>query len=212
MNNPRVLVLISGRGSNLAALARMLDSAAAPGQLVGVVGNRADAAGLHWAREHRLPTQLVDHQAFESREAFDQALLQACESCRPDLVVLAGFMRVLGEAFVQAYSGRLINIHPSLLPAFAGLHTHRRALEAGAKVAGATVHYVTPTLDHGPIIAQAVVPVRPDDDEQRLADRVLQAEHHILPLAVAWHLRGELDIHGGVVRHRRAAAQQFFFE
>lgn len=212
MTIPRVLVLISGRGSNLAALARMLDSADTPGQLVGVIGNRPEAAGLQWARDHQLPTRLVDHRDFESRQAFDQALLQACEAWAPDLVVLAGFMRMLGEAFVQTYSGRLINIHPSLLPAFPGLHTHRRALQAGAKVAGATVHYVTPALDQGPIITQAVVPVRPGDDEQRLADRVLQAEHHILPLSVAWHLRGELDIHDGVVRHRGGAAQQFFFE
>jgi len=206
----RILVLISGRGSNLAALVGAARAQAWPAQVVGVISNRPQAAGLAWAREQGLFTQVVDHQAYASREAFDEALLQACQAHRPDLLVLAGFMRVLGTAFVQHYEGRMINVHPSLLPAFTGLNTHRRALEAGVKVAGATVHYVTPTLDHGPVIAQAVVPVLAHDTEQGLAERVLQAEHALLPLAVGWHVRGELLTHGGRVQHRHAAAQTLF--
>ena len=203
----RILVLISGRGSNLAALVQAAREQAWPAEVVAVIGNRPQAAGLQWAREQGLATQVVDHQAFDSREAFDAALLAACQGHRPDLVVLAGFMRVLGDAFVRHYEGRLINIHPSLLPAFPGLHTHRRALQAGVKTAGATVHYVTPVLDHGPVIAQAVVPVLAQDTEQALAERVLQAEHRLLPLAVGWHVKGELQIQDGVVRHRFGAAQ-----
>lgn len=209
--NTRILVLISGRGSNLAALVRAARVEGWPAEVVGVISNRPQAAGLQWASEYDLPTQVLDHQAFGSREAFDAALLAACEAHRPDVVVLAGFMRVLGEAFVRHFEGRLINIHPSLLPAFTGLHTHRRALEAGVKWAGATVHYVTPTLDHGPVIAQAAVPVLPHDTEQTLAERVLQAEHRLLPMAVGWHVKGELHLHQGVVHHRSAAPQALFF-
>jgi phosphoribosylglycinamide formyltransferase 1 len=185
MNNPRVLVLISGRGSNLAALARMLDSAAAPGQLVGVVGNRADAAGLHWAREHRLPTQLVDHQAFESREAFDQALLQACESCRPDLVVLAGFMRVIKEPLLRAFPWRIINLHPSLLPKFPGLDGIGQTWRSGEPEGGCTVHWVTEVVDGGSILGQARVSRLPDDTEAAFAERIHAAEHRLLPEVVA---------------------------
>ncbi len=207
----RILILLSGRGSNLAALVEAAREQDWPAQVVGVISNRPQAAGLAWAHAQGLPTQAVDHQAFASRQAFDAALLAACQSYRPDLVVLAGFMRVLGTEFVRHYEGRLINIHPSLLPAFTGLHTHRRALEAGVKLAGATVHYVTPTLDHGPVIAQAVVPVQADDDESSLAERVLQAEHRLLPLAVGWHVRGELDLQEGLVHHRRGLPQSLFF-
>lgn len=207
----RILVLISGRGSNLAALAQAAREQAWSAELVGVISNRPQAAGLLWAQQQGLSTLTLDHQAHSSREAFDAALLKACESHRPDLVVLAGFMRVLGDAFVHHYAGRLINIHPSLLPAFPGLQTHRRALEAGVKLAGATVHYVTPSLDHGPVIAQAVVPVQPQDTESDLSERVLRAEHRVLPLAVGWHLRGELQVQDGVVRHRFGAPQALFF-
>ncbi len=207
----RILILLSGRGSNLAALVEAAREQDWPAQVVGVISNRPHAAGLAWAHAQGVPAQAVDHQAFASRQAFDAALLAACQSCRPDLVVLAGFMRVLGTEFVRHYEGRLINIHPSLLPAFTGLHTHRRALEAGVKLAGATVHYVTPTLDHGPVIAQAVVPVLADDDESSLAERVLQAEHRLLPLAVGWHVRGELDLQEGLVHHRRGLPQSLFF-
>lgn len=206
----RLIVLISGRGSNLAALVQATREPGWPAEIAGVISNRPQAAGLHWALAQGLPTQVVDHQSFPDRAAFDTALLAACESYRPDLIVLAGFMRVLGDAFVRQYEGRLINIHPSLLPAFAGLHTHRRALEAGVKMAGATVHYVTPLLDHGPIIAQAAVPVQPQDTETALAERVLEAEHRLLPLAVGWHLRGELQMDHGIVRHRHGASQLIF--
>ena len=206
----RLIVLISGRGSNLAALGEGLQREGWPAQLCAVVSNRPQAAGLDWARQHGVPTEVIDHTAFGTRAEFDAALLQACQRLQPDLVVLAGFMRVLDTAFVEHFAGRLINIHPSLLPAFAGLHTHRRALQAGAKVAGATVHYVTAELDHGPIIAQAVVPVRPGDDEQRLSERVLQAEHRLLPMAVGWHLRGELSVQDGIVRHSNSQAQCLF--
>ncbi len=209
--NTRILVLISGRGSNLAALVKAAREEAWPADVVGVISNRPQAAGLQWARDHGLSTVALDHQAFETRDAFDAALLAACEAHRPDVVVLAGFMRVLGDGFVRHYEGRLINIHPSLLPAFTGLNTHRRALEAGVKWAGATVHYVTPTLDHGPVIAQAVVPIEPRDTEQTLAERVLQAEHRLLPLAVGWHVKGELHLQNGVVHHRADAAQALFF-
>lgn len=210
--NTRILALISGRGSNLAAVVEAAHAQAWKAQWVGVISNRPQAAGLQWARDHGLHTQVLDHQAFETREAFDAALLQSCKALQPDLVVLAGFMRVLGEPFVRHFEGRLMNIHPSLLPAFPGLHTHRRALECGVKAAGATVHYVTPTLDHGPVIAQAVVPVRAGDDEQALAERVLQAEHRLLPLAVGWHVNGELALQSGVVHHRRGAPQVLFFD
>jgi phosphoribosylglycinamide formyltransferase-1 len=207
----RILVLISGRGSNLAALVQAARVQAWPAQVVGVISNRPQAAGLQWAQSQGLGTRVLDHHHFASREAFDEALQSACLAHRPDLVVLAGFMRILGVSFVRHFEGSLINIHPSLLPAFNGLHTHRRALQAGVKVAGATAHYVTPALDHGPVIAQAVVPVWAHDTESSLADRVLRAEHHLLPLAVGWHVRGELQLQDGCVHHRRGAAQTLFF-
>jgi len=207
----RILILISGRGSNMAALVGAARQQRWPAAVVGVISNRPQAAGLEWARGQGLATQVVDHQAFASREEFDAALLAACQSLCPDLLVLAGFMRVLGESFVRPFEGRIINIHPSLLPAFTGLRTHRRALDAGVKLAGATVHYVTPALDQGPVIAQAVVPVQPDDDEPALAARVLQAEHQLLPLAVGWHVRGELKLETGLVRQLHGRPQALFF-
>ena len=203
----RIVVLASGRGSNLHALLQAAAAPAWPGRVVHLLCNRPEAPVLRVAQRFGVATDVVDHQAFRSRADFDAELRRRCQALQPDLVVLAGFMRVLDEAFVRAFEGRLINIHPSLLPAFAGLHTHRRALQAGVKLAGATVHYVTPELDHGPIILQAAVPVYADDDEARLADRVLQVEHRILPLAVEWHLRGELLVHEGVVNHRQRATQ-----
>ncbi len=208
----RVVVLISGRGSNLAMLVEACRRDAWPAEIAGVVGNRPGAAGLRWAAEQGLPTELVDHELHGSRQSFDEALLQACNALRPDLVVLAGFMRILGEPFVRHFGGRLINIHPSLLPAFGGLHSHRRVLREGAKVTGATAHYVTPELDHGPVIVQAAVPVLNDDDEASLSARVLRAEHRILPLAVGWHLRGDLRIEDGRVLHRQRAAQSMWLE
>lgn len=178
-----------------------------PAQVVAVIANRTDAAGLKFAAAHGIATVVVDHQGFADREQFDAALAAAIDLQRPDLIVLAGFMRILGDEFVRRYEGRLLNVHPSLLPAFPGLRTHRRAIEAGCKVAGATVHFVTPTLDHGPIVAQAVVPVLPQDDECTLAARVLEREHLIYPRAVRWFVEGQLRMGHGVVTHVGGAAQ-----
>ncbi len=203
----RIVVLVSGRGSNMEAIVRRCAEQGWPAQVVAVLANRADAGGLLFAAAQGIATGVVDHRDFASRDAFDAALAAAIDQHRPDLVVLAGFMRILGAGFVAHYAGRLLNIHPSLLPAFPGLHTHRRALLAGCKAVGATVHVVTPELDHGPIVIQSVVPVRPDDDEARLAARVLATEHVIYPLAVRWFVEGQLDIAAGVVRHRGGASQ-----
>jgi len=175
--------------------------------VVAVLANRADAAGLRHAADRGIATAVVDHRAHASREDFDAALAEAIEAHAPDVVALAGFMRILGPAFVRRYEGRLLNIHPSLLPAFPGLHTHRRALAAGCKVAGATVHLVTSELDHGPIVMQSVVPVHPGDDEQALAARVLATEHVIYPLALRWFVEDRLRIEDGVVSHTGGASQ-----
>jgi phosphoribosylglycinamide formyltransferase-1 len=191
-----VVVLISGRGSNLRAL---LDAELA-GTIVAVISNRVDAGGLAIAEARGVPTAVVAHRDFPSREAFDAALIETIDPHRPDLVVLAGFMRVLTPDFVAHYSGRLINIHPSLLPAFPGLDTHRRALAAGVKIHGCTVHFVTDALDHGPIIAQAAVPVLDDDDEASLGARVLAEEHRIFPDAVRKFCERRLVIADGHVR------------
>jgi len=188
-----IVILISGGGSNMAAIvkaAQQQDWAGKLGARVSaVLSNKADAKGLIFAQEQGINTEVLDHRQFETRDAFDAALMQRIDAQdpqgRPALVVLAGFMRILTPAFVDHYAGRLLNIHPSLLPAFTGLHTHRRAIEAGCKFAGATVHQVTAELDHGPILAQAVVPVLPDDDEHTLAARVLTQEHRIYSEAIA---------------------------
>jgi phosphoribosylglycinamide formyltransferase-1 len=203
----RIVILISGRGSNMEVLVETAQRERWPAECVAVLSDRPDAAGLAWARARGIATVVVDRAALPNRAAFDQALDEAVAALSPDLVVLAGFMRILRDDFVQRHAGRLLNIHPSLLPAFPGLHTHRRALEAGCTVAGATVHFVTPALDHGPIVLQAVVPVRPDDDEATLAARVLEQEHRIYPLAVRWWLEGMLSIDGLRVRHRLGAPQ-----
>ncbi len=176
-------------------------------RVVAVVSNRPDAAGLAFAAAQGIATAVVDHREYLDREAFDAALGEAIDSHAPDLVLLAGFMRILTPAFVQRYAGRLLNIHPSLLPAFTGLHTHRRAIEAGCKVSGATVHFVTSDLDHGPIVAQAVVPVLPDDSEDTLSARVLAREHLLYPLAVRWYVDDLLRVEGGVVRQLHGESQ-----
>ena len=176
-------------------------------RVVAVVANRADAAGLEFARQHGIATAVVDHTAFDSRNAFDAALAAAIEAHGPDVVALAGFMRILTDDFVETFAGRLVNVHPSLLPAFTGLHTHRRAIEAGCKLAGATVHFVTPVLDHGPIIAQAVVPVLPGDTPEALSARVLEREHVLYPRAVRWLVHGLLRTSGGTVSHTRGEPQ-----
>jgi len=188
-----IVILISGSGSNMAAIVKTAEREhwrdKHSARVAAVISNKADAKGLVFARERGIAAEVLDHQAYASREAFDAALMAAIDrhdpSGRPALVVLAGFMRILTPAFVSHYEGRLLNIHPSLLPAFPGLHTHQRAIEAGCKFAGATVHQVTTELDHGPILAQAVVPVLPGDDEQTLAERVLTQEHLIYPRAIA---------------------------
>lgn len=183
-----IVILISGGGSNMQAIVRMAqrdDWAKKIGARVsGVISNRADAKGLALAQAHGIATQVVDHKAFASREAFDNALADAIDAQQPALVVLAGFMRILTPDFVSRFSGRLINIHPSLLPAFPGLHTHQRAIDAGCSVAGATVHQVTAELDHGPILAQAVVPILKGDTAALLAARVVTQEHLIYPKAI----------------------------
>ena len=184
-----IVILISGGGSNMAAIVRAAQRdnwrQLYGAQVGAVVTNRPDAGGLAIAREHMIATDVVDHQRFASREAFDEALARAIDAHRPALVVLAGFMRILTPGFVARYQGRLLNIHPSLLPAFPGLHTHQRAIAAGCRIAGATVHQVTAELDLGPILAQAAVPVLPDDTAESLAARVLTQEHLIYPRAIA---------------------------
>lgn len=195
----RIVILISGRGSNMEAVVRACAAEGWPAQVVAVISNRPGAPGLDFARSCGIEAEVVDHRAYADRDAFDQALSAALDRHQPDLVVLAGFMRVLGESFVRHYEGRLLNIHPSLLPAFPGLHTHRRALEAGCKIAGATVHFVTPTLDHGPVVVQAAVPVLPGDNEASLSARVLRAEHQIYPRSVRWFVQGQLEVRAGVV-------------
>ena len=199
-----MVVLISGRGSNLQAIVE----AGLP--VAAVISNRADAAGLGYAAGRGIATAVVAHRDYATREAFDAALAQAVDSFRPDLLVLAGFMRILSDGFVQRYQGRLLNIHPSLLPAFPGLDTHARALAAGVKLHGCTVHFVTAQLDHGPIVIQAAVPVRPHDDEAGLAARVLAQEHRIYPVAVRWFLEEELVIENGVVHVKGDYPQQLY--
>jgi phosphoribosylglycinamide formyltransferase-1 len=190
-----VVVLISGRGSNMQAL---LD-ADVGARIAAVISNRADAHGLEIARGRGVPTLVVEHRDYRTREAFDAALAAAIDGFSPHLVVLAGFMRILTPGFVEHYAGRLINVHPSLLPSFTGLDTHRRALEAGVKIHGCTVHFVTAALDHGPIVAQAAVPVRENDSEASLAARVLEQEHRILPASVRAFCQGRLQIADGRV-------------
>ena len=187
-----IVILISGSGSNMAAIVRAAQqerwSERLGARVAAVLSNRADAKGLVFAREQGIATAVIDHKAYPDREHFDVALRDEIDRHAPSLVVLAGFMRILTAPFVAHYAGRLLNIHPSLLPAFPGLHTHQRAIEAGCRVAGATVHQVTAELDHGPILAQAVVPVLPQDTPDVLAQRVLTQEHRIYPAAVAQFL------------------------
>jgi len=199
-----VVVLISGRGSNM----RALIEAGIP--VAAVMSNKGDAAGLRFAAERGIDTAVIAHRDYPTRDAFDAALGDAVERYQPRLVALAGFMRVLTARFVDRFAGRLVNIHPSLLPAFPGLDTHERALEAGVKVHGCTVHFVTTELDHGPIIIQAAVPVRADDDADRLAARVLREEHVVFPKAVRWFLDQRLELEGGRVRVKNDDAQLVF--
>jgi len=195
-----VVILISGRGSNMEAIVRAAQNGQWPCRIAAVVSNRADAAGLGFAERHGIPAVVVANKEYPTREAFDAALREAIDRFVPDLVVLAGFLRILTPPFVEHYAGRMLNIHPSLLPAFPGLSTHRQALAAGVATHGATVHFVTAELDHGPVVAQAAVPVLPDDTEASLAQRVLEQEHIIYPRAVRWFVEGRLNIVDGLVR------------
>ena len=202
-----IVVLISDRGSNMQAIVRACAAEGWGARVAAVVSNRPDAPGLVFAHDHGIATAVVDHRAFGSREAFDAALAHTIDGFAPDVLALAGFMRILTPGFVQPYDGRMLNVHPSLLPAFSGLHTHRRAIEAGCKLAGATVHFVTAELDHGPIVIQAAVPVLPHDSETTLAARVLEKEHLIYPRALRWLVNSELAVAGGVVRHAGGESQ-----
>jgi len=194
-----VVILVSGRGSNMEAMIAARAAGELPVNLAAVISNRPDAGGLATAAAAGIATRALDHKAFAGREAFDAALAECIDSFAPDLVVLAGFMRILTADFVRHYEGRLLNIHPSLLPSFPGLHTHRRALEEGVRIHGCTVHFVTAELDHGPVVIQAAVPVLDDDDEASLAARVLKQEHRIYPQAVRWFAEDRLALVGGRV-------------
>ncbi|WP_165674207.1 phosphoribosylglycinamide formyltransferase [Metapseudomonas otitidis] len=189
-----VVVLISGSGSNLQALIDSTTSAGHPARIRAVISNRADAYGLERARQAGIKTRVLDHREFDGREAFDQALAALIDSFSPQLVVLAGFMRILTPGFVRHYTGRLLNIHPSLLPRHKGLHTHQRALEAGDAEHGCSVHFVTEELDGGPLVVQAVIPVESGDSPDTLAQRVHAEEHRIYPLAVRWFAEGRLRL------------------
>jgi phosphoribosylglycinamide formyltransferase-1 len=189
-----IVVLISGRGSNLQAIIDAVNTGQLPAEIRAVIGNEPGAPGLARARTAGIPTHTIDHREFAAREQFDQALMRSIDAYHPRVVVLAGFMRILSNAFIDHYAGRLLNIHPSLLPAFPGLNTHARALQSGAKYHGASVHFVTHEVDGGPVIIQAAVPVLPDDVPETLAERVLMEEHRIYPLAIGWFLSGRLSI------------------
>ena len=196
----RLVILISGRGSNMAAVIDAVQAGGIDAQVAGVISNRPDAGGLAIAAGHGVATAGVDHTLTPNRDDFERALAAAIDGLSPQLVVLAGFMRVLSAGFVARYEGRMLNIHPSLLPMYPGLATHRRALADGVKVHGCSVHFVTPEVDHGPIVAQAAVPVRDNDDEASLAARVLEAEHRILVAAIRWFCEDRLVIEGHRVR------------
>jgi phosphoribosylglycinamide formyltransferase-1 len=195
-----IVILISGRGSNMEAIVRAQQAEAWPARIAAVISNKPDAKGLAFAQAHGIPTAVVPNKEFSTRDAFDAALQDTIDGFEPDLVVLAGFMRILTAPFVEHYAGRMLNIHPSLLPLFPGLHTHRQALDAGVEEHGATVHFVTAELDHGPAVIQARIPVLPGDTEDSLADRLLAEEHVIYPQAVRLFIEDRLSIEGGEVR------------
>jgi len=201
-----IVILISGRGSNMEAIIHAAAAEKWPARIAAVISNRADAVGLRTAALAGIPTATVEHGNYPDRVSFDRALAEQIDFFQPDLVVLAGFMRILSAGFVEHYRGCLLNIHPSLLPSFPGLSTHRRALEAGVRFHGATVHFVTQTLDHGPIVDQAVVPVFEDDVEETLAQRVLSEEHRIYPEAVRGIVEGRIRLDGDHVRRSVCAA------
>lgn len=198
-NKTRVAILISGRGSNMQALVEAARAPGYPAEIVLVISNRPDAPGLAWAKAQGLPTLALDHKLYENREHFEGQLQSVLEISKIDLVALAGFMRLMTAPFVERWRGRMINIHPSLLPLFKGLHTHEQALAAGVRISGCTVHFVSSEMDAGPIIAQAAVPVLPGDSPDTLAARVLAAEHRLYPAALALVARGQAVLNGDVV-------------
>ena len=200
-----IVILISGRGTNMQAIVDAAGLEKWPARIAAIISNKAGAEGLSYAAQKNIPTAVVANTDYPTREAFDTALRLVIDSFQPDLVVLAGFMRILSSEFVHHYDARMLNIHPSLLPSFPGLKTHRQALEAGVKVHGATVHFVTPDLDHGPIVAQVVVPVLAGDTEASLAERVLAEEHIIYPRAVRWFIEGHLHLENNHVQVAAAA-------
>ena len=195
----RIVVLLSGRGSNFQSLLNASLTGELSGSIDLVISNRPQAGGLAIANNANIDTALIDHQAYATRDAFDADLAGVIDSVTPDLIVLAGFMRILTQSFVSQFAGRLLNIHPSLLPLYPGLNTHQRALDNGDTHAGATVHYVTGELDGGPSVIQARVPIEPGDTKDQLADRILRVEHQIYPQAVNWHLSGRLALRNGVL-------------
>lgn len=204
-----IVILVSGRGSNMEAMIAARAAGQLPVNIAAVISNRPDAKGLETAAAAGIPTQALDHKAYADRAAFDRALADCIDRFAPDLVVLAGFMRILTPDFVRHYEGRLLNIHPSLLPSFPGLHTHQRALDEGVRIHGCTVHFVTAELDHGPVVIQAAVPVYDSDDESTLGARVLRQEHRIYPQAVRWFAEDRLQLVGGkVILSDRAANDQ----
>lgn len=196
----RVAILISGRGSNMMALVEAARAPEYPAEIVAIIASRPDAAGLSWANTHGLPAKAFDHKAYASREAFDDAIHDALIEARVDLIALAGFMRIQSAGFVRKWQGRQLNIHPSLLPLFKGLHPHKQALDAGAKVSGCTVHFVTEEMDSGPIVAQAQVPVLTSDTPDTLAARILVAEHRLYPYALGLVAEGRAVLEGDRVR------------
>lgn len=203
-----IVILISGRGSNMEAIVRAAETEKWPARIAAVISNKPEAQGLAFAQARGIPTAVVAHKDFASREEFDRALQETIDGFAPDLVVLAGFMRILSAPFVAHYAGNMLNIHPSLLPLFPGLGTHRQALDAGVAEHGATVHFVTTELDHGPVVAQARVPVLPGDTEDILAARVLVEEHKLYPYAVRLFVEGRLSIENGSVRVREGASAE----
>lgn len=194
-----IVILISGRGSNMEAVVRAAQAEQWPARIAAVISNKADAKGLEFAAKHGIPTAVVSNKDYPSREAFDAALQEVIDGFNPDLVVLAGFMRILTPGFVSHYENRMLNIHPSLLPLFPGLHTHEQALASGATTHGATVHFVTAELDHGPLVDQVSVPVLPGDTAEVLAARVLEQEHVMYPRAIRWFVERRLKVEDGKV-------------
>ncbi|WP_233802987.1 phosphoribosylglycinamide formyltransferase [Paraburkholderia sp. HP33-1] len=206
----KLVILISGRGSNMEAIVRACASEGWPARVAAVIANRPDAAGLAFAASHGIATAVVDHRQFPDRDSFDAALAEQIDAFAPDLVVLAGFMRVLTARFVDHYAGRMLNVHPSLLPSFPGLKTHQQALDAGVRLHGASVHFVTSKLDHGPIVVQSAVPVEAGDTAETLAARVLATEHIIYPRAVRWFVEGRLALDGSRVTLTPSEPQWLF--